>query len=103
MLWFTGKINWDIAISPLRTTPFNMYKSDIKFLDYCAIGSVGVFTQLQVYQTSVQDRETGMLVENRPESWYKAFEELIKDDGLRMAISREGPNTCILSEFAPLP
>ena len=89
MLWFTGQINWDIAISPLRATPFNLFKSDIKFLDYCSIGSAGVFTQMPVYQNSVCDRVTGMMVDNQPESWCKAFEELLGDDGLRAAIGRE--------------
>ena len=88
MLWFTSQIRWDIALAPLQITPFNRYKSDIKFLDYCAIGAAGVFTRTPVYEESVRDRSTGMLVDNQPESWSQAFEELLGDDELRLAISR---------------
>jgi hypothetical protein len=89
MLWFTGQIHWDIAISPLQITPFNRYKSDIKFLDYCAIGAAGVFTRIAAYQDSVQHKVTGMLVDNQPGVWYQAFEELIENELLRRSIARE--------------
>jgi hypothetical protein len=89
MLWFTGQIHWDIALSPLRITPFNRYKSDIKFLDYCAIGAAGVFSRIAAYQSSVQDRATGILVDNQPELWFQAIDELIRNELFRMAIARE--------------
>jgi processive 1,2-diacylglycerol beta-glucosyltransferase len=89
MLWFTGQIRWDIALSPLQVSPFNRYKSDIKLLNYCAIGAAGVFTRIAAYQDSVQDRTNGMLVDNQPESWYQAFEELLGDDELRLTIGRK--------------
>jgi glycosyltransferase involved in cell wall biosynthesis len=92
MLWFTGHVRWDIAISPLQATPFNRYKSDIKYLDYCAIGAAGVFTRSTAYIDSVQDRATGMLVDNQPDLWYQVLEELIEDTSLRETIAREGTN-----------
>jgi hypothetical protein len=89
MLWFTGQIHWDIALSPLQLTPFNRYKSDIKFLDYSAIGAAGVLTRIAAYENSVQDKVTGMLVDNQPELWFQAFNELIGDEPFRKAIARE--------------
>jgi len=89
MLWFTGQIHWDIAISPLQVTPFNQYKSDIKFLDYCAVGAASVVTRIAAFQDSVQDRATGILVDNQPETWYQAFEELLRNDEMRVTISRK--------------
>lgn len=92
MLWFTGEVRWDIAISPLQATPFNRYKSDIKYLDYCAIGTAGVYTRITAYLDSVQDRVTGMLVDNQPDMWYQVLEELIENKSLRRSIAREGTN-----------
>jgi glycosyltransferase involved in cell wall biosynthesis len=88
LLWFTSQVRWDIALSPLQSTPFNQYKSDIKFLDYCSIGAVGVFSRIPVYEGSVQDRVTGRLVDNESGSWYQAFEECLEDEGLRLSISK---------------
>jgi processive 1,2-diacylglycerol beta-glucosyltransferase len=83
MLWFTANTHWDIAISPLRDTPFNHCKSDIKFLDYAAIAAAGIFSQSPVYTTTVQHRETGWLADNTSDAWEEALETLITNPELR--------------------
>ena len=88
MLWFTGRILWDIAISPLRDTAFNHCKSDIKFLDYCAIAAVGVYSRVPAYDSSVRHLETGWLVENEVDAWVEALEELLFNDSLRVQLAR---------------
>jgi glycosyltransferase involved in cell wall biosynthesis len=88
MLWFTGRINWDITISPLRDTPFNHSKSDIKFLDTCAIGSSGIFSNVASYKSTVQHMETGWLADNDKEAWIEALERLISDEDLRISMAR---------------
>jgi len=88
MLWFSSRLRWDIAISPLEDTPFNRCKSDIKFLDYSAIGAAGIYSQVPAYESSVRHLETGWLVENEVEAWVEALEELLPDDGLRMQIAQ---------------
>jgi processive 1,2-diacylglycerol beta-glucosyltransferase len=87
MLWFTGHVHWDIAISPLQNTPFNRCKSDIKFLDYAAIGAAGVFSQSPVYSSSVHHQQDGWLAENIPDAWEEALDTLIKDTSLRLKIA----------------
>jgi glycosyltransferase involved in cell wall biosynthesis len=89
MLWFTGSIHWDIAISPLANTPFNSCKSDIKFLDYASIGAAGIFSQSPAYLDTVHHRQNGWLAENSPEAWEKALEALINDPTLRLNIARD--------------
>jgi glycosyltransferase involved in cell wall biosynthesis len=78
-LWFSSHIAWHIAISPLRDTPFTRCKSDIKFLDYCAVGAAGIYSNVTAYQSSVQHGQTGLLVENDPQAWEQALEELLAD------------------------
>jgi len=88
MLWYTGNIRWDIAISPLRETPFTRCKSDIKFLDYAAIGAAGIFSQTLAYSSTVHHREDGWIAENSPQAWEEALETLIQDNPLRLKIAR---------------
>ena len=87
MLWFSTKVRWDIAISPLQDTAFNRCKSDIKFLDYSAIGAAGVYSRVPAYEATVRHGETGWLAENNTEAWVEALEALLTDDELRDRIA----------------
>jgi glycosyltransferase involved in cell wall biosynthesis len=88
MLWFTSRVRWDIAISPLVDTVFNRAKSDIKFLDYSAIATAGVFSPIPSYQATISHGETGWLAENQLGAWVQALDTLLTDDDLRLKISR---------------
>ena len=59
----------DIGIGPIRNTPFNLSRSDVKFLEYAVSGTVPVMACLEPYQHSVREGETGYL--------FKSQEELI--------------------------
>jgi len=93
MLWYTASARWDLAIAPLRDTPFNRCKSDIKHLDYTAIGAPGIFSRTAPYLSadpagpSVEHGRTGWLVDADPTSWEDAFETLAADGDLRQAIA----------------
>jgi len=88
MLWYTSQIQWDIAIAPLQNTDFNNAKSDTKFLDYCAIGAAGIYSNTPVYQSSVVNNETGLLVDNNFDDWVKALEVLISDNTYRLRLAQ---------------
>lgn len=88
MLWYTGRVNWDITISPLRDTPFNRCKSDIKFLDSCAIGAASVCSRILPYTSTIKHKKTGWLAENQTKAWIEALETLIADQELRLQIAR---------------
>lgn len=90
MPWFTGSVGWDIAIAPLLDTPFRRCKSDVKFLDGCAVGAAMVCSDMPAYAGTVRHGETGWLAENRPEAWEEALERLIADAEQRTAIARAG-------------
>jgi len=90
MTWFTHRTAWDIAIAPLRDTPFRRCKSDIKFLDYCAIGAAGVYSRVAAYADSVRHGETGWLADNETEAWVEALERLIADEALRRHVGAAG-------------
>ena len=88
MSWFSSHLRWDIAISPLEDTPFNRCKSDIKFLDYSAIGAAGIYSRVPGYESSVRHLETGWLTENEVDAWVEALEALLSEDGLRTQMAQ---------------
>ncbi len=88
LFWFMGRVSWDIGLSPLRETQFNRCKSDIKFLDYSALGTAGVYSRVPAYENTVQHRETGWLAENDPGAWVEALEVLLGDEALRAHLAR---------------
>lgn len=84
MLWFTGSVQWDLALAPLVDNEFNRYKSDIKFLDYTAAGAPGIFSHSYAYSGTVKPGETGLLVNNTLEDWTNAVQSLIDNPQLRL-------------------
>ncbi len=76
--WFASTPRWDIALAPLRDTPLNRGKSDIKFLDYSALGTTGIYSKVPAYANSVVHGETGWLVENQTEAWVDGLRQLIE-------------------------
>jgi glycosyltransferase involved in cell wall biosynthesis len=86
MRWFS-RLHWDIALAPLRETAFNQCKSDIKFLDYSAMGAAGIYSRVAAYASTVRHRETGWLAENTVEAWSDALEELLGNVSLRRSMA----------------
>jgi glycosyltransferase involved in cell wall biosynthesis len=89
MLWFTGRVHWDIALAPLTRSPFADCKSDIKFLDYTAIGAAGIYSRVPAYEKTIRNGENGLLAENDPHAWLDAVETLITQPDLRHSILKE--------------
>lgn len=77
----------DIGIAPLVDSPLNRCKSDLKWLEYSALGIPGVFSRVAPYARSVRDGETGLLVENNPDDWFQALDRLVRDAALRKRIA----------------
>jgi glycosyltransferase involved in cell wall biosynthesis len=87
MHWFTAHARWDIALGPLEATPFTRCKSDLKALDYAAIGAAGIYSRVTPYAESVRDGETGLLAENTVPAWRAALERLVADGELRSRLA----------------
>ena len=105
MIWFTSQMRWDIALAPLCDNPFTRCKSDIKFLDYAAIGAAGIYSQSTAYSATVAHRENGWLAENTPAAWEEALETLLANAELRLHIARSATrylyNERTLTQRAP--
>jgi GT2 family glycosyltransferase/glycosyltransferase involved in cell wall biosynthesis len=69
---------WDVAVAPLRDTEFNRYKSDLKYLEYAALGLPGVFSACPAYDT-VESGRTGLVAGEGTEPWVDALTALRED------------------------
>jgi glycosyltransferase involved in cell wall biosynthesis len=85
--WMRGHLRWDFAIAPLEDDAFTRGKSDLKYLDYAALGIPGVFSDVRPYRDSVRHRETGLLAKNEPGAWADALEEMVTDGALRARLA----------------
>lgn len=86
--WMRRSVRWDFAIAPLEDNPFTRCKSDLKYLDYAALGIPAIFSGVRPYRETVRHRETGLVVPNEPDAWASALEEMIGDEALRARLAR---------------
>ena len=55
-VWMQENFNWDFGFAPLRHKDFNLYKSDIKVLDYAALGAIPVVESLEPYENLITNK-----------------------------------------------
>lgn len=83
---------YDIGIAPLVTNQLNINKSNIKYLDYTALGIPGIYSNIDPYSNSIKTLENGILVENTSEEWQKAIELLLLNKELRLQLAQNAVN-----------
>ncbi len=86
--WMLDHVRWDIGVAPLVNNPFTRCKSDIKYLDYSLMGIPGIYSDMDSYQHTVRNGETGLLAAETPEAWYQALVRLTDDAELRATLRR---------------
>lgn len=74
--YYSSFADFSIGICPLRRTPFNECKSDIKFLEYSALGIPTVASSVASYRT-IKHGKTGYRARNATD-WEKFLSELIE-------------------------
>lgn len=79
---------FDIGLAPLNPTPFNLSKTNTKFRDYGACRIAGVYSDVEVYSSCVEDEVTGLLVNQEPHAWFEALSRLVSDENLRNRIKK---------------
>jgi glycosyltransferase involved in cell wall biosynthesis len=71
-----------IGLVPLAKNSFNAAKSNIKFLEYTAVGAVTVASAVRPYMQTIDHGVNGMIVDNnKAETWVSVVSELIDAPG----------------------
>lgn len=97
--WLDESINWDIGLIPLQEDRFNASKSNLKFLEYSALGLSIVCSQGITYSSIAQNEKNSLVVTNDTESWYNALKSLIEDKVKRRNLAREA-SKLVLSDYS---
>ena len=85
MKWIANNGNWDIGIIPLVNTEFNKCKSELKYIEFTALGVPVVASDVEVYRNTIEEGVTGFLANNEDE-WVAKLSRLIDDPKLRNGI-----------------
>ena len=84
--WMRRTLAWDVVIAPLVPSSFALAKSDLKYLDYAALGAAGIYSAVGPYLDTVRNGETGLLASSETE-FACALETLLSDGGARRRIA----------------
>lgn len=84
-----GLQRMDIAICPLRDTPWTRGKFSIKLLQYQAVGIPVVCSDVGANREIIEDGRTGFLVRS-PAQWQARLLELVRSRELRLRLGAAG-------------
>jgi GT2 family glycosyltransferase/glycosyltransferase involved in cell wall biosynthesis len=82
------KSSFDFGIAPLADNPINQSKSNLKYLDYTALGIPGIYSNIGPYSETIKTNKNGILVNNSTKEWVSALEVFIKDKEKRVEIAQ---------------
>jgi len=70
------------GLAPLQATHFNACKSNLKWLEYSALGIPTLASNVTPYKESITHGDTGYLVDNNPEAWTEAIHNIDPQVGI---------------------
>jgi SAM-dependent methyltransferase len=89
MTWLQSLPSYDIGLAPLLNFVFNSCKSDVKWLEYSAMGLATIAANLPAYNGSIEHERTGLLADSNANSFRAAMRRLIIDGELRRSLQRQ--------------
>jgi len=78
----------DIGLAPLMNTPFNICRSDVKFIEYASRGVVPVLSAVEPYKKHAIHGVNAFLFEDL-EALRSILETLIRDESLRLRVKEQ--------------
>ncbi len=82
---YLAGLDLHIGLAPLADNGFNRCKSPVKFLEYSAVGIVGIYSRLPPYEMIVCQGENGFLASSS-EEWEECLVRLIEDESQRVKL-----------------
>jgi len=89
MTWLQSLRSYDIGLAPLLDFVFNSCKSDVKWLEYSAMGLATIAANLPPYNRSIAHERTGLLANANANSFGAAMRRLILDGALRQSLQQQ--------------
>jgi SAM-dependent methyltransferase len=89
MNWLQSLPSYDVGLAPLLDFVFNRCKSDVKWLEYSAMGLATIAANLPPYNRSITHERTGLLADSNTNSFRAAMRRLILDSQLRLSLQRQ--------------
>jgi glycosyltransferase involved in cell wall biosynthesis len=74
--------NFDIGLAPLTDDHFNACKSDLKFIEYAALGIPTIASKVPAYKSTIKHGVNGFLARNAKD-WLKFIRKLVAEKELR--------------------
>lgn len=81
---------YHIALAPYRDTPFNRARSINKILDHAAFGAAALYSNRPPFVGTIEHGRNGKLLDDQPESWRGAIEDLISNMSSACQLAKEG-------------
>ena len=75
--WLSRQGPFDVGLAPLVDNVFNACKSDIKFLDYSALGILSMVSEVPAYAGTAGARGLALCVPNTDEDWFASLESVL--------------------------
>lgn len=76
--WLAKQGPYDVGLAPLAENTFNACKSDIKFLDYSALGILSLLSDVPAYAGPAKERGLALFARNTTDDWYASLESLVR-------------------------
>lgn len=84
---WAASFGFDIGLAPLVDLNFTRGKSNLRWLEYSAMGIPTVASPLNHFVQTIEDGKTGLIVHSNSEAeWFAKIEALIVDEDLRRSI-----------------
>lgn len=87
--WLKSLGKFDLAIAPLIENTFNSSKSDIKYIEYTALGMAVIASDVEPFKSSIQNRINGILVKNETKYWINEIVDCYSNSILRINLLTE--------------
>ena len=79
--WLEETVDWDIAVAPLEENNINYSKSNLKYLEYSALGIPAIYSDVGPYH-KIHNESEGLVVSNDSNIWANSIIRLIEDTEL---------------------
>lgn len=88
----------DIGVAPLRDNELNRAKSNLRWLEYSALGIPTIASDVYPFHNTIKTGRDGVVVQNSGKAWYEAMRTMIVNETLRRSIG-EAASKRVRKEF----